>query len=136
MADGQHGFVDRRDLMRQGLHVRGVHRHHGVEQEGQVDALGLASKEEVGSVAIERPRALGGGKRQIREITLADQPLTEATFRQFEYDLHGTRPKRIYRNNRAHEVWDQPTKAEPILISERVISALQNRQQPVPSKVH
>ena len=39
---GEHRLVDGGDLVGQRLDVRGVHRHHGVEQEGEVDPLGLA----------------------------------------------------------------------------------------------
>ena len=45
--------------MGQRFHVRGVDRHHGVEEEGQVDALGLDHQLEVLAIALERPRTLG-----------------------------------------------------------------------------
>jgi len=37
----QHGFIDRRDLVGQRLHVGRVNGHHGIEQKGEVNALGL-----------------------------------------------------------------------------------------------
>ena len=45
--------------MRQRLDVRGVDRHHRVEQEREVDALGLAGELEGGAVAVKGERALG-----------------------------------------------------------------------------
>ncbi len=53
----QHRLVDGGDLVRQRVHVRGVDRHHRVEQESEVDALGLDGKLEVLAVAVERPGA-------------------------------------------------------------------------------
>ena len=70
---GQHRLVDRRDLMRQRVHVRGVDRHHGVEEEGEVDALGFDGELEGGPVAIEGPRAFGGGDGDRREVRFGEQ---------------------------------------------------------------
>ena len=57
----QHRLVDGRDLVRQRLHVRGVDRHHRVEQKREVDALGLAGQLERRAVAVEGPRAFDRG---------------------------------------------------------------------------
>ena len=55
----QHGFVDSGDLVGQWLDVGGVHRHHRVEQVGQMDAVGLQGQLEVGTRCIKRPRLAG-----------------------------------------------------------------------------
>ena len=55
----QHGLVDGGDLVRQRLDVRRVDRHHRVEEEGEVDALGLAGELERCTVTVEGPRAFG-----------------------------------------------------------------------------
>ena len=51
----QHGLVDGGDLVRQRLDVAAVHRHHRVEQVGEMDALGLGGELEVFAVGIEGP---------------------------------------------------------------------------------
>ena len=60
---GQHRLVDGRDLVRQRVHVRRVDGHHRVEEEGQVDALGLDGELEVLAVAIEGPGAFRRWRR-------------------------------------------------------------------------
>ena len=52
---GQHGFVDRGDLMRQRLDDRRVHGEHGVEEMGKADPLRLGDQAEQGAVAVEAP---------------------------------------------------------------------------------
>ena len=52
---GQHGFVDRGDLMRQRLDDRRVHGEHGVEEMGEADPLRLGDEAEQGAVAVEAP---------------------------------------------------------------------------------
>jgi hypothetical protein len=60
----QHGFVDGCNLMRERLHAGGVHSHHLIEEEGEVDAFGLHSELEVLSIAIKGsgPFSAGHGK--------------------------------------------------------------------------
>ena len=52
---GQHGFVDRGDLMRQRLDDRSVHGEHGVEEMGETDPLRLGDEAEQRAVAVEAP---------------------------------------------------------------------------------
>ena len=54
---GKHRLVDGGDLVRERLHVRRVHRHHRVEEEREVDALGFARQLEGSTVPVEGPRA-------------------------------------------------------------------------------
>jgi hypothetical protein len=51
---GKQRFIDRGDLVRQRLDVRGVNRHHRIEEEGEVDPFGLAGQLKGGTVAVER----------------------------------------------------------------------------------
>ena len=51
--------------MRQRLHVRGVDRHHRVEQVREVDAVGLGGELEVLAGGIEGPGAAGLGQGQL-----------------------------------------------------------------------
>src|SRR5258708_1392079 len=53
-------LVNRCDLMRERLHIRRVHRHHRVEQEREVDALGLDRQLESIAVSLQRPWSLEG----------------------------------------------------------------------------
>ena len=53
----QHRLVDGRDLVRQRFHVRRVHRHHRIEQVGQVDPVGLGRELELLARRIEGPGA-------------------------------------------------------------------------------
>ncbi len=53
----QHCFVDGGNLVRQGLHVGGVHRHHRVEKVGQVDSVGLGDELEIAPRRIKGPGA-------------------------------------------------------------------------------
>ena len=75
----QQGLIDRRDLMGQRLDVRAVHGHHGVEQESEVDALGLAGKLEGGCVAVEGEGPLGGRDLDRRLIIARAQALLDRT---------------------------------------------------------
>ena len=56
---GQHGFVDRGDLMRQRLDDRGAHGEHGVEEMGKADSLRLGDRAEKRVVAVEAPGSPG-----------------------------------------------------------------------------
>ncbi len=54
---GQHGLVDRGDLVRQRIDHRGVDGEHGVEEVREADALRLGDEAEEGAVAVEAPGA-------------------------------------------------------------------------------
>ena len=54
---GQHGLIDRGDLVRQGIDQGGVDRQQRVEQVGQADAVGLGDQAELGAVTVEAPGA-------------------------------------------------------------------------------
>ena len=72
---GEHRLVDGGDLVGQRLHVRGVDRHHRVEQEREVDPLGLAGELERGAVAVEGPGAFGRGEADRLLVGAREQPL-------------------------------------------------------------
>ena len=52
---GQHGFVDRSDLMGQRLDDRGVHGEHRVEEMRKADSLRLRDQAEQSAVSVEAP---------------------------------------------------------------------------------
>ena len=56
---GQHGFINGGDLMRQRLHVGGMHGHHGIEKIGKADAAGLGGTLEVVGGSVKAPGAAG-----------------------------------------------------------------------------
>ena len=68
---GEHRLVDGGDLVGQRLHVRSMDGHHGVKEEGEVDALGLDRQLERITLAVERPRALHRGDADVRLIATA-----------------------------------------------------------------
>ena len=84
----QHGFVDRGDLVRERVHVRGVDGHHGVEEKGEVDALGLDGELEGFAVAVEGPGALLGGKGDRGLVGPSKQALLEGAVGRLVDDLH------------------------------------------------
>ena len=56
---GQHGFVDRGDLVRQRLDHRRVHGEHGIEEMGEADPLRFGDEAEQRAVAVEAPGPSG-----------------------------------------------------------------------------
>ena len=78
---GQHGFVDGRDLVRQGLDVGGVDRHQRVEQVGQTDAVGLQRQLERGGVGVEGPGPACRSQAQAVLVTAKDRLLFEPALR-------------------------------------------------------
>jgi antirestriction protein ArdC len=56
----KHGFIDSRDLVRQGFHVRRVNRHHRVEQKREINPLSLARELKIGSFPLEGKGPFGG----------------------------------------------------------------------------
>ena len=77
----QHRLVNGGDLVRQRFDVRRVDRHHGVEQERQVDALGFDGELERLAVAVEGPWPFDGGEADACFVGPAQQPLLERTVR-------------------------------------------------------
>ncbi len=56
---GEHRLIDRRDLVGERFDVRGMHRHHRIEEVGEVDPVGLGGKFEPFAGCVERPRPPG-----------------------------------------------------------------------------
>jgi hypothetical protein len=84
----QQGLVDGRDLVRERLHVGRVDGHHGVEQKGQVEALGLACKLERRSVAVKRPGAIQDGDGDGPLIGGGEETFLECPVGELVEDLH------------------------------------------------
>jgi hypothetical protein len=74
---GEHGLVDGGDLVGEGVHIRGVDGHHRVEEEGEVDALGLDGQLERLSVAIEGPGTFDGGDGDVGFVGAIEETVFE-----------------------------------------------------------
>ena len=109
----QHGFVNGRDLVRQRVHVRRMDRHHGIEQEGQVDTLRLDRQLEILAATIESPRPLQGRHRDRRLIRPAQQALLQRPIRRFVDDRHRAISDRHHRHHRSHRRRLQPGQRHP-----------------------
>ncbi len=66
--------------MRQRLYVGGVDRHHRIEEEGQVDALGLDGELEVRAVTVEGPRPLQRRDTDAGLIAASKKAILERAF--------------------------------------------------------
>ena len=78
---GQHRFVDGGDLVGQRIDVRGVDRHHRVEQESEVDPLRFAGQLKGGRVTVEGPGAFGRGLGDRGFVGRAEKPLLHCSVR-------------------------------------------------------
>ena len=96
----QHRLVDGGDLVRQRLHVRRVDRHHRVEQEREVDALGLDGELERRAVAVEGPGALGGGEADVGLVGAIEQAVLQRAVGRLVDDLHRAFRDGHHGNNR------------------------------------
>ena len=96
----QHGLVDGGDLVRQRLHVRRVDGHHRVEQEGEVNALGLDGELERLAVAVEGPGALGGGEGDVGFVGAVEEAFLERAVGGLVDDLHRAFGDGNHGNNR------------------------------------
>ena len=92
----QHCFVDRGDLMRQRLHVRGVDGHHRVEQVGEADAQRFGCQLERFAVSGEGPWTGGGGLGQGRFVVAEQHPLADDPSRGPEHEGDGILPTGRY----------------------------------------
>lgn len=80
------------DLVRQWVHVRGVDRHHRIEEEREIDPLRLARELKRGGVPVEGPRALRRCRGDCGLVGRAEQPLFEPSVRELVENLD--RPRR------------------------------------------
>ncbi len=62
---GEEGIVDSRYLVREGLYIGGVNRHHWVEEVSEVDAVGFGNQLEFSSWGIERPGSSDLGQSKV-----------------------------------------------------------------------
>ena len=102
---GKHRLVDGGDLVRQRLDVRGVDRHHRVEQEREVDALGLAGELERRPVAVEGPGAFNRRDADARFVGPAEKPLLRSAVGGPVEDLNGTLADRHDGGHGRHDRW-------------------------------
>ena len=95
----KHGFIDGRDLVRQGLHIGSVNRHHWVEQESEVDALRLTRKLKGCAVAVEQERALRRGRADQRLVGASKEAFFHPAFRGAIDELDGALAHRDHRDH-------------------------------------
>ena len=77
----QHGFVDRRDLMRQRVDEGRMDGQHRIEQVGQADAVGLGHQSVQGPVAVETPRPASRHDLQARLVVPVEDFIGDAPIR-------------------------------------------------------
>ena len=104
----QHGLVDGGDLVRQRCHVGGVHRHHRVEQIGQVDAVGLGGELEVLAGGVEGPGPARLDQAQIRLVVAEEHPLGDRTLADLVVDGEGVLADRLDLDNGGCAVRREP----------------------------
>ncbi len=73
----QQGCVNGGDLVRQGFDVGGVDRHHGVEEVGEVDAVGLRRQFEGLAGGVEGPGPAGDGQGEVGLVAPEEHALAE-----------------------------------------------------------
>lgn len=84
----EHGLVNGGDLVREWLHIGGVDRYHGIEEEREIDPLCFDRELERISVAIEGPGALRSGDTDVRLIGTVEQPILQRAVRNLVNHLH------------------------------------------------
>ena len=100
----QHRLVDRRDLVRQRLDQRGVHREHRIEQVRQADAVGLGDEAEQRAVAVEAPGTTGGHDVQRGFVIPIEQLVADPAAGVLVGDLHGGRTEPLHADQRHQPV--------------------------------
>ncbi len=86
--------------------------HHRVEQEGQVNPLGLAGELERGRVAVEGPGPLGDGDGDRRLVAVAEKPFLQGSVGQLVVDLHRLVRDRSHGNDGTDQFWLKAHKGE------------------------
>ena len=100
----QHRLVDRGDLMRQRLHLRGVDRQCPVEQMGEVDAQRLRHQPKEIAVAVEAPRPSLLDDLQPRFVVAVEDLTAQlATGRPVD-EFHGVRADPSRADHRHHRI--------------------------------
>ena len=85
---GQHGLVDCRDLVRQGLDQGSMYSHHWVKQVRQADAKRLRDQTEEVAVSIKAPGSSSLDYLQPVLVIPIDQHVGDMTFRVLIRELH------------------------------------------------
>jgi hypothetical protein len=80
-----------------------VHRHHGIEEEGQIYAFGLASKLERGCVTIESPGAFQAGWSDGGYVLGSKETLAQGSIGALVDDLNGRIGEWSRRDDSANE---------------------------------
>lgn len=88
----QHRLVDGRDLVRQRIDERGVHRQHRVEEVRQANAVCLGDESEERTVTVEAPRAALLDDRESSLVVTVQNLLGDATGRTAIHEREGLGP--------------------------------------------
>ena len=100
---GQHGFVDRRDLMGQRLDDRGVHGEQRVEQMRKADSLRLGDQAEQRAVAVEAPWPAGLDDLEPGFVVTVQQLIGDLTGRRLvgQLERFGAEPNNVDHRDKA-----------------------------------
>ncbi len=109
----QQRLIDRRNLVRERLDIGGVNRHHRVEEEGQVNALGLNGEGKVRPIAIESPWAFDDCQGDQIFISPPEHALPYAAVRRPIDHLHRVAAVRNHSDHRDHRRWLQAGQRHP-----------------------
>ena len=101
---GQHGFVDRGDLVRQRLDDGRVHREHGVEEMGEADPLRLGDEAEQRAVPVEAPGPSGLDDLQPGLVVTVQQLVGDLPGRRLVGQLQGFRAEPLHADHRDEAV--------------------------------
>jgi hypothetical protein len=85
---GKHRLVHGADLVRQRIHVRGVDRHHRIEEVRELDARRLGRELEVPGGGGEGEARLEGRERDLRLVRAEEGLLEELPGRELVADVH------------------------------------------------
>ena len=102
---GQHGLVDRSDLVGKGLDQGGVNREKGIEEVGETDALGLGDEAEEAAVSVEAPGARLGDGLERGFVGPVEDPGPHAALRDPVGDLDGVRAQPLGGDHRCRSLW-------------------------------
>ncbi len=100
----QHGLIDGRDLVRQWVHERGMHRQHGVEEVREADPVRLRHEAEECAVTVEAPRSAGLGDLQARLVVAIEDLVGDAAVGSPVDERQGVRPVPLDGDDRYHGV--------------------------------
>jgi len=97
---GEHLLVDGGDLVGKRIDQRRMNGQEGIEEMGELDAMGFRDKSKVGSVPVKAPGSPFGGDLQGGFSVAVDQLVSQASRRVLVGDLNGDGAEPFYVQNR------------------------------------